>query len=160
MNAYLTGRHASLAVNQVSVVHAFHMLATLFIMLSSVMFVHCYLERNHSIQITMADYSGSSHLFTLKAFIIAGGFTLTSVLLIIFFQKRQQSFPIGAVLTSLFLTAVNFYFACKCHILEFSLAKLKRHEHKFEITFPILRFPANIERYLLRSNQVNVIANP
>ena len=68
MESYLTGTQASLAVNQIFIAHAIHVILGLIIMMISYVFIHFYLERTHSIEVTKAERNApSKNMFSLKA---------------------------------------------------------------------------------------------
>ena len=157
MNSYFTGIPASLTTNPVSLLHAVHMIIGVGVLSFSYAFINIYLNRKHSIKVTLAEINNpSKNMFSLKTLIVVAVFTLTSVIVIIFFQTQQQSFPVGAIITSLFLTLVNFYFASKTYIVEHFLAKLKRQQNRLE-ELPVVRIPATFRLHIPRQNQINVM---
>ena len=136
MSAYLTGLPASGTLNPSTVLHAIHLGSVIIIMLISNVYINHYLEKNHSAALSRAEKNTpSKKIFNLKALIICVFIAFTSVLLIIFFQNKEQQFPVGAVITSMFLTLVNFYFARKEYIVDYFLFNLRRH--KFNLPFMI-----------------------
>ena len=133
MSSYLTGVKASQAVNSSSVVHAIHSGSAIIIMVASNLYINKYLAKNHSVELTRAEKNvPSKKVFNLKALIISVVIVFASVLVIIFFQNKEQTFPVGAVITSFFLTATNFYFARKKYIYDHFMFNLQRNR----ITLP------------------------
>jgi len=158
MNSFLTGEPASLTTNPMIIFHAAHMFICVVFMIVSYVFINFFLSRKHSIEIFMAEKNNpSKNMFSLKTLMTGGSMVLASVMVIIYFQQKQQSFPIGAVITSLFICLANSYYACKAHILENFLAKIKRQESSLSYLVPVVRIPAQFSNFFQKSNQINVI---
>lgn len=127
MSGYLTGVKASPTINSSSVVHAVHSGSAIIIMVIANVYINKYLAKNHSIELTRAEKNvPSKKVFNLRALIISVAIVFASVLVIIFFQNKEQKFPVGAVITSFFLTATNFYFARKKYIYDYFMFNLQR----------------------------------
>ena len=87
--------------------------------------------------------------------IVVGFFSLSAVLIVIYFQKQHQTFPIGAVVSSLILTIANFYFASKTYIVEYFVLQLRRYQTRLRFDNALGRIQDNIRKKLPRSNQIN-----
>ena len=140
------------------ILHAVHMFISLVFMVFSYVFINFFLNRKHSIEVSMAEKNNpSKNMISLKTLMAGGSMVLALVVVIIYFQQKQQSFPIGAVITSLCICLANSYYASKAHISEYFLAKIKRQESSLAYFVPIVSIPVQFSNVFQGSNQINVI---
>ena len=157
MNSYLTGTPTPLAINPITAIQAAHVIICILVMVFSFTFINCYLERNHSMDVIMAEKTApSKNMFSLRMWIVAGVMFLTASMVIIYLQKTQQTFPMGAVIVSLSVVLTNFYFASKIYVVEYFLVNLRRYQNSYQSLIPVIGVPVNIFEYFPRSNHVGI----
>ena len=155
MESYLNGTVATVGTNKIFIVHGVQVVILLLVFTISYMYIKYYLDRKHSIEVTMAENtSPSMDIFSLTALMVVAVFQLTSVLVIIYFQRQQKTFPIGAIVTSLVFTIPNFYFASKSYVLEYNLLALRRFWNSNHINVPAVKIPERNPE--TRPNQIDI----
>ena len=149
---------ASLTINTTAILLAAHMFICVVFMIVSYVFINFFLSKKHSIEVSMAEKNNpSKNMISLKTLMAGGSMGFAILMVIIYFPLKQQSFPIGAVFTSLLICSANSYYASKDHILEYFLAKIKRQESSLACLVLVVRIPAQFSNFFQRSNQINVI---
>lgn len=157
MESYLTGTVATVGTNKIFIVHGVQVVIILLVFYISYMYIKYYLDRKHSIEVTMAEKtSPSMDIFSLTALIVVAVFNLTSIFVIIYFQKQQKTFPIGAIVTSVVFTMPNFYFASKCYVLEHNLLGLRRFWNNNHGNVAVVKIPKIKRNPPTRPNQIDV----
>ena len=151
MNAYLTGLRASEGLSPSTVLLAVHAGVASLIMFFSNMYINYYLDKHHNAEITRAERNNpSKKVFNLKSLSITVAMLFTALLVLIFFQQREQQFPIGGVMLSLLATFVNLHFAQKRQTVDYFVFYLQKQNFKLNFTIQMYTFPVSLNPIPIR----------
>ena len=145
MNSYLTGLEVSPGFNPSTIVQAVHSGFAIIIMFLSNMYISHYLDKHHSAEIFRAERNNPSRkVFNLKGMLISVAFAFAMLLVMIFFQQKEQEFPIGAVITTLLVTLINLYVAQNKRIVDYFIFYLKKCNFGFSLSVTVSNFPVSL----------------